>query len=482
MTPDVRLRRVGSAALLSCGIVLGMLGGCAQSPTPSPVVQSTPSSVPTATTPPLSGTLRLWMTPIDRIDPLRSKDDAFLDVASLVYEPLFSLDQEDSPIPRLCATTDRSQDGLTWNLTLRPAVFHDGTSFDAADAVSSARLWLEQGSGPLHDALAALSPVFDILDGTKVRIRLSTPETNLTWLLRFPVIPSESADNASSDPLVPVPGTGAFRIVGYVKGIGLDLERVEPSPGKVSSITVREYADLASAMEAFHSDAIDILPLDEESYRIFELRKGVRIVRCNGSHLVYAILGTLKTRTLSDATARGEILSRLPRLFDSDEFQEEFCVFSSARGLTHGFETRVFGASPSPTEPEPTVPETSPTWKTNLEVLAAKGSFEAEVASRIVSDLKSRGIPAVLRTLQEPECVDALLNGRYDIAIRPLPLPVVPGAPVLDSMVYRRGSPYPFPLIRSEGILVGPRVYGNPIPCASEIYRGIEETWVWSGS
>ena len=482
MKSDIRLRRKGSVVLLVGFIVLNLLAGCSLAPSTSPSPQVSPTADPTSTIPPESGTLRLWMTPIDRIDPLRSKDRAFLEASTLVYEPLFSLDQDDSPMPRLCTKTVHSTDGLTWNLTLRTAVFHDGTEFDSTDAVASARLWIEQGSGTLHDALAALSPMFDPLDERTVRIRLLIPEPNLPWLLRFPMIPSGSAEKASSDPLSPVPGTGPFRIVKYVKGLGLEFERIIPSPGKISRVSVLEYADLSSAMEAFHSDAIDVVPLDEAAYRVFELRKGVRIVRFSGGHLVYAVFGTLKSRVLADASARTELLVLLPHLIDSEEFSAEFCVFSSDRGLTPGFEALIFGAFPSPTDPEPTLPPSPPQWKSNVEVLAAKGSFESEIAGRLVSSLKSHGIPAILRTLQEPECVDALSNGRYDIAIRPLPLPVIPGAPVLDSMAYGKGIPYRFPLIRSEGVLVGPRVFGDPIPCSGEIYRGIEETWVWSGS
>jgi hypothetical protein len=281
-----------------------------------------------------------------------------------------------------------------------------------------------------------------------------------------------------------VPGTGTFRITSYAQGIGLDLERVIPVQGKVEHVRLLEFDDYPAAMEAFHSDALDIVPLDVEEYRIFELRKGVRIARYNGMQLVYAVLGTTKSRALSNPAARDEVAARLKHLMDSDEFSSEFCVFSSERGMTAGFESLVFGVSPppSPTPPIPTAATAGLTWKSSLEVLAAKGTVEEGIAAAVVLEFKSHGIPAVQRILEESECVDALLNGRYDVAIRPLPLPVVPGEPVLDSKSFPKGSPYPFPLIRSEGILVGPRVFGNLIPCASEIYRGIEETWVWSGS
>jgi hypothetical protein len=477
-----RMARSLSVALVSV-LVLAFLPGCRPLTEPTPTPVPTAPATPTPTPVPVSGTLRLWMAPLDRIDPIRSRNEGFLAVSTLVYEPLFSLDENAEPLPRLCRSAVPMLDGRIWVLTLVDDVlFHDGSPFLAADAAASADLWLAHGSGRLHDALVALQPVFRTNGEHALVVQLASPEKALPRLLRFPVVPASYATARSPDPLVPIPGTGRFHIVEYVKGTGLRLERVLPAAGAIERIAVLEFADVQAALVAFHSDLLDALPLDEVAFRTLRLRKGLKIARCDGDTLLVAVLGTSKGRTLSDPGRGAAIRRRLATLFTSDEFLRNMSLFPSARGLSSGTASLVFGRTSVAETPSPEASPTVAPWTGTLDILAVTGSFEAEVGAGIVAFLRADGIAATLRTLPEAECMDAFASGRYDIAIRTRTMPTVPGAPATEIFASRTGTPVPDPLIRSEGLLLGPRVFGEPIPCADEIYRGIEDTWVWSGS
>jgi hypothetical protein len=447
------------------------------------------------------------MAPLDTLDPIRSRDVGFLALTSLLYDSLFVLDENDQPIPHLCGSYFVDQDAMDWTFPmLSDRFFNDGTPLLPVDVAASANLWLEKGTGAAHDALVALSPQFLVADTTSLVVRLGVPEPDLPRLLRFPVIPSEYAIETKPDPSVPVPGTGLFRIVSYQRGKGLRLERNVPVAGNVQSIFVSECADEATALERFHSDQLDAMPLDEDAYRTLRLRKSLRIGRYDGETLIVPVFGTASGRKLSDAARRTAVAGVLSSLFESDEFLAEFSVFPSSRGLSAGLAPLVHGrptVSPSPTPspsldpsatatsaPTPTTattPAPSPTdapltWTGTLDVLAPTGSFEAEIGAAVVARLRALGIPASLRTLTPANCLVAYANGWYDIAIRSRTMPALPGQPATAVFSTRTGTPFPDPLIRSRGVLLGPRVFGEPVPCTDDVYRGIEDAWVWSGS
>ena len=74
------------------------------------------------------------------LDPLLCDEGAQAQLASLLYEPLFLLDESFTPQPWLCESYTVSEDGLTYTLTIRQNVsFSDGSSLSAADAAASLR-------------------------------------------------------------------------------------------------------------------------------------------------------------------------------------------------------------------------------------------------------------------------------------------------------------------------------------------------------
>ena len=476
------IRRSFPIAALAALLAI-LVSSCSAVPSTSPAVTptSTPASSPTAV--PLSGTLRLWMSPADTLDPIATRNSAYLQSVPLIYGSLFSLDDQNEPSPLLCADATATPDRLLWTLNLKAGVlFHDGTAFDAGDAAASANYWLSSGTGSLHDALVALDPVFEAQGDSKLLVRLSVPEKNLPWLLRFPRLPSESIGRKKSDPFEPIPGTGPFRILSYTKGEGLLLERVVASVSGVQRISIVECNDFQAALEAFQDDRIDMLPLDVDTYRLYRKREELRIIRFDSSSTVDPVFGTSPGRILSDPLRLSAVVDALNQGLSSDEVSLGLSVFDSGRGLPTGLASLLNGTGPTATPIPTPLPSPAVEWTTPLEILAPVGTFEADVATAISGLLSSAGIPSVVRPLPETDYMDAWMSGRYDIAIGSVVLPPVPGASFQESLAAASGTPYAEPLLRSEGLMLGPRVFGDPDPCIDDVYRGIEDTWEWSGS
>ena len=90
----------------------------------------------------------------------------------MVYDTLFALDHEFRPHPQMVNSWKASDDGLTWEFTLRDKLkFHDGQPVRAADVVASLNRWGQRNDSygqALLDAAAAI----EALDDTRFRITL----------------------------------------------------------------------------------------------------------------------------------------------------------------------------------------------------------------------------------------------------------------------------------------------------------------------
>ena len=66
-----------------------------------------------------------------------------------IYDPLFVRAPDLEPVPALATEANRSEDGLTWDITLREGVtWHDGEPFTAEDVVFSYNFLIEAGRAP----------------------------------------------------------------------------------------------------------------------------------------------------------------------------------------------------------------------------------------------------------------------------------------------------------------------------------------------
>ena len=135
------------------------------------------------------------------LDPILCEDGVQFQLASLLYEPLFMLDESYTPQPWLCDTYSCSDDGLTYTLHIRQSVmFWDGSDLRASDVAQSLRRAMNsQRYG------ARLSHVRSVtVSGEDVIVQLSRANRAFPALLDIPIIKQGTEENA-----VPV-GTGPY--------------------------------------------------------------------------------------------------------------------------------------------------------------------------------------------------------------------------------------------------------------------------------
>lgn len=133
----------------------------------------------------------------------------------MVYETLFTPDSKGVMKPQMVDTWSVSDDGLTWQFTLREGLrFHDGTAVTAADVVASLKRWSTRN--PLGGRLLAVTASLDAVDATRFTLVLRSPyglvlETLGATVGPAPfIIPARLAATPGAQQIKEIVGSGPF--------------------------------------------------------------------------------------------------------------------------------------------------------------------------------------------------------------------------------------------------------------------------------
>lgn len=190
------------------------------------------------------------------LDPITCGDGLQQDVASLLYEPLFCLDETFEPFPVLCESYRWDASGLVCTLSIRKDVFfHDGSKLTAADAAASLRR--AAASERYGYRLRQVASIAANQSG-QVILTLSTPNQGFLSLLDIPIV-----KQGTEVQTVPV-GTGPYLFVTGSDGNYLqsnsDWWQQKALP--VDTIPLVQAKDRDTASYLFSSHRIELLTLD----------------------------------------------------------------------------------------------------------------------------------------------------------------------------------------------------------------------------
>lgn len=195
-----------------------------------------------------------------------------------VFDTLYGLNAKFEPLPQMAAGHTLSQDGLTWEITLRDGLmFHDGTPVRAVDCIASLKRWgARDALGQL--LMAAVSEWQAKSDKTfAIRLKqrfplmlyaLAKPATNVPFIM-----PERIAATDPNRQVTEMVGSGPYRFVAdefmagqravYAKFTGYVPRQEAPertSGGKVAHFDRFEWQaipDSATALAALQSSEVD---------------------------------------------------------------------------------------------------------------------------------------------------------------------------------------------------------------------------------
>ena len=138
--------------------------------------------------------------------------------AFMVFDTLYGLTADGRPVPEMVAGHQVSDDGLTWNLTLRDGLlFHDGEKVLASDCVASLRRWARRDG--FAKTLMAATDELSAPDDRTIRFRLRRPFPLLPLALAKTVpsapfmMPERIIPADAATPIKEVIGSGPFRFL-----------------------------------------------------------------------------------------------------------------------------------------------------------------------------------------------------------------------------------------------------------------------------
>src|SRR5690606_21611888 len=184
-----------------------------------------------------------------------------------VTEGLLYFDHDMQPMPQLATAWSISEDGLTYEFTLREGVkWHDGKDFTSADvafSLNALKQFHPRGKTTFGQVVAIETP-----DAHTVTLKLKTPTPYLLPALsaaESPVVPAHiyEGTDVPTNPANNAPiGTGPFKFKEWVRGSHVEYVRNEEywDAGKplVAGLVARLIPDLSSRSVALETGEVDV--------------------------------------------------------------------------------------------------------------------------------------------------------------------------------------------------------------------------------
>lgn len=216
---------------------------------------------------------------LKQVDPVITSDYMVRNHGYMVYDTLFSLDEDLNVKPQMVDTWTVSDDHLTYTFKLRDGLeFHNGDPVGAADVVASLKRWGQRDG--LGQQLTALTKSLKAIDNDTFELTLTQPWGLVLDALGKPssnvpfIMPEEIASTPADKAITDPTGSGPFIMkkdewvpgsqVVYVKNPNY-VPRSDPPSGlagakiaKVDRVEWRYIPDAQTALNALQAGEIDI--------------------------------------------------------------------------------------------------------------------------------------------------------------------------------------------------------------------------------
>lgn len=202
--------------------------------------------------------IKLGVYGIDTLNPIATKSESVRNIVNIMYDSLFTIDEEHQLVPELAESYELSEDGRRITVILKDGVkWHDGTNFTANDVVFT--LSKMRSADGLYNSVAQRIVSFTGAEKNKVIIDFDRKSADPAYLLTFPII-SANARYSQDQSFVPM-GTGSYKFASK-SSTEIVLEPNSIWHGGVPSekkILVKILKDKEAVSEAFNVNEIDAI-------------------------------------------------------------------------------------------------------------------------------------------------------------------------------------------------------------------------------
>ena len=224
----------------------------------------------TSETPKRGGSISIYSYKPDTLCPLLSLNNANLRMLNIVYDGLFTIDENMNVLPCLALSWTKHDNNTRYVVNLRENVlFHDGSLLVPEDVIFSVDTIKSEPKSPYYHNVSVIKDVKEA-GANSVEFILTKPLANFVNLLDFPII-KKQAEEIDKENYAPN-GTGGFILEDRNEGNLLHLVRNDNWWGGeiyLDSVTVRLLPDKDTAIYAFSSGDITFCPAESDDWGKF---------------------------------------------------------------------------------------------------------------------------------------------------------------------------------------------------------------------
>ncbi|MDR0527530.1 MAG: ABC transporter substrate-binding protein [Spirochaetaceae bacterium] len=207
-----------------------------------------------------------------------------------IYEQLFRL-RDDGKVENLLAESyTKSDDGLTYTITVREGVlFHSGKPFSAADVKSSFERFTAESSLGARKSNFRIVKSVQAPDERTVVFTLNNPSVSFPYTLTYLwIVNTDAPDLRTAED-----GTGPYTLESYTRGASLSMVRWDGywgAPAKNSRVVFHYFNDASAINNALLSGRIDIITTVQNPDALTRFENDSNFVVNNGASTVKELL------------------------------------------------------------------------------------------------------------------------------------------------------------------------------------------------
>ena len=457
-------------------IIMISLVGCSEKNQSGDILEQKSSAI-------TSKTINLTMMQPETINPIINKNKSVGYIMNLVYDSLFTINENYDTVPQLVKEYQILNDGMTINIKLKDVKWHDETSLTSSDVKFTVDLIKQNSDSPYNPLVKNISSI-SIINNKEFNINFNYKYAFSIDTLIFPIVSQKQLQNNNNinnnkNNLV---GNGAYKIKNYEERKSISLiindSYYEELPSTAKNIEVEIVPDEEAQVSMVKSLDSDIakISLDDLSKFYEKEFKTTKYESRNYECLFFnydneffkdinfrkAIASSInKEKILAEGYINNATLVNFPLNSKSKYYDKDIKTLEYSKDNAKKYLSEVTLAtsenkkdnnksdskinkkdevvnSKIKTKDEKDKEIKEKIAKLNLKIIVNKENTERLKSAHIISDnLKDIGIENTVEELSSEDMSKALNEKKYDLALVGWELSIVPDAiNILDNIGY----------------------------------------------
>ena len=198
-------------------VMVASLVGCSMEEESGEVLENKPSAI-------TSKTINLTMMQPETINPITNKNKSVGYIMNLIYDSLFTIDENYDTVPQLVEEYKIENDGMSINIKLKDIKWHDGTTLTSSDVKFTVDLIKQNIDSPYNALVENISSIL-IINDKEFNINFNDKYAFSIDTLIFPIVSEKQLEkdkniNNYKNNLV---GNGAYKIKNYEERKNISL-------------------------------------------------------------------------------------------------------------------------------------------------------------------------------------------------------------------------------------------------------------------